>query len=346
MKLSDLLDTDALSDQIRDNYITAREHPDDPSLLIYNYTPKAQYEQHWTPETSACRGLIVHGEEVIAKPFTKFFNYGEPSASPVDLDAPAVVTDKADGSLGILYTAPDGRPAIATRGSFTSDQALHATERYRYLYEPHWSPVYKFTYMFEIVYPANRIVLDYGDTDDLILLYPVSDPTWPGPRVKKFPYRTLREALAAEPRPNAEGFVVHDLSTGTRVKIKQADYLALHKIVTGLNELTVWEHMGQNNGVCDELFVQLPEEFHKWTSETAINLLRAHDAVISQVLAAYGDIRKAIGQDYTRKEFALAAQSADPQIRSLLFLMEDRKPLFDAVWKKIRPVLKERLYEN
>jgi hypothetical protein len=45
----------------------------------------------------------------------------------MDLAARCVVTDKLDGSLGILYPTPDGH-AIATRGAFVSEQALHATE--------------------------------------------------------------------------------------------------------------------------------------------------------------------------------------------------------------------------
>lgn len=345
MKLSDILNVSDLQDQIADNYITAREHPDDPSLLIYNYTPKTQYEQHWTPETSACRGLIVHDGEVIAKPFTKFFNYGEPSAPVVDLDAPAVVTDKADGSLGILYTAPDGRPAVATRGSFTSDQAIHATARYRYLYEPYWSPPFPdMTYLFEIVYPGNRIVLDYGDTDDLILLSPLLDADWPGPRVRKFEYGTLREALAAEPRPNAEGFVV--AVDGIRVKIKQEDYLALHKIVTGLNEITVWEHMGANEGNYDALMKDLPEEFHAWTDAVASDLRTAFADIQLDAITTYTKLRKGLSKNYERKEFAIAAQAVDSHLRPLMFLLEDDRPIFDAVWKKIRPVLKERLHEN
>ena len=55
----------------------------------------------------------------------------------IESDAPVEVTDKMDGSLGILYRRPDGVCAIATRGSFASDQALEAnkiwSESYSYL---------------------------------------------------------------------------------------------------------------------------------------------------------------------------------------------------------------------
>ena len=76
----------------------------------------------------------------------------------VDLEAAVEVTDKHDGSLGILYPAPDGRNAVATRGAFESAQALHASELYRREYERAWRPESGWTYLWEIVYPANRIV--------------------------------------------------------------------------------------------------------------------------------------------------------------------------------------------
>lgn len=70
-------------------------------------------------------------------------------------------------------------------------------------------PVAGWTYLFEIIYPSNRIVLDYGRTDDLMLLGAVQistgtavgprDPIcapWPGPRIEVQAYLTLAEALA------------------------------------------------------------------------------------------------------------------------------------------------------
>jgi RNA ligase len=70
-----------------------------------------------------------------------------------------------DGSLGILYKV-DGKPYLATRGSFVSDQAVAGTamlhERYGdYEFED------GFTYLFEIIYPENRIVIDYKGMSDL-----------------------------------------------------------------------------------------------------------------------------------------------------------------------------------
>ena len=174
----------------------------------------------------------------------------------MDLEAAVEVTDKHDGSLGILYPAPDGRNAVATRGAFESAQALHASELYRREYERAWRPESGWTYLWEIVYPANRIVRCYGTIDDLYLLGAVeiasatriprttcaeSGPAR-GPRSSTT--RRWRARWRPSPRPNAEGVVVRYLDgplTGTMVKLKQADYVAMHRIVAGYTPRRLWE---------------------------------------------------------------------------------------------------------
>ena len=77
--------------------------------------------------------------------------------------------EKLDGSMGVLYIMPDGEKAIASRGSFVSDQAKFATEYLNEKYsEVRFLPQY--TYLFEIIYPENRIVLDYGNKKEIVLL--------------------------------------------------------------------------------------------------------------------------------------------------------------------------------
>src|SRR5262249_10985093 len=157
-------------------------------------------------------------------------------APVISLDTPVEVTDKADGSLGIIYPTPDGY-AVATRGSFTSDQAVRATEILRRRY-PGWVPPEDHTVLVQIVYPENRIVIDYQGMEDLILLgavhvpsgrtLPPAEVSWTGPVVQTFPYATFGAALAAPARANREGLVVHVPATGQRVKVKYEEYLRLH----------------------------------------------------------------------------------------------------------------------
>ena len=118
-----------------------------------------------------CRGLIARGDgTIVARPFPKFFNLDEIIARGESLPAEDFeVFDKLDGSLGILYHDSAGHPRIATRGSFLSEQAARGTGLLREKYgDLRFDPAC--TYLFEIIYPENRIVVDYAGLTDLVLL--------------------------------------------------------------------------------------------------------------------------------------------------------------------------------
>lgn len=329
MKIYNLLDPLLLNRMVAEGYVRIQNHPSLP-LAIYNYTEKAQYERVWNDVTCTCRGLIVHAilGEVMARPFRKFFNYGQKEAGALDLSARAVVTDKVDGSLGILHCGVDGWE-VATRGSFTSEQARHASRVWTERYQDRFFPQHGWTYLFEIVYRGNRIVLDYGDTDDLIHLGRVHietgvtagpDPDWHGPVVETFEHSTLADALAAEPRPNAEGLVVWFPDTDERVKIKQDDYVALHALLTTCTARTIWLHLAAR--ACpppadanpnyyatmlkvdpadaeralslgddwkSRLLDDVPDEFYQWVKDT-----------IDRLENAVADLRASIMRDATR----------------------------------------------
>jgi len=284
--LAAVVDTMELADMPESDFVRVQYHPEFPYAIL-NYTKGAQNCRVWNSTTTQCRGLIINAftGRVIARPFPKFFNYGEEFQQKRKWSAnePVIVTDKADGSLGISYLGPDDKPRIATRGSFTSEQAIKATEILHRRY-PEWYPDEGLTYLFEIIYPENRIVVDYGDTEDLILLGAVNistglsvDPgiarlNWSGSVVESFPYKSFEEALKAEPRPNAEGLVVHFLESDQRVKLKQEDYVELHRIVSNLDKQVVWENL-RDGKLITQLTDALPEEFHSWIHEVAMNLV-------------------------------------------------------------------------
>lgn len=365
MHLYDIVDRDELRDAVEAKHVREQFHDSEP-LAILNYTEACVYENGWNPTTLACRGLIYNTEtgETAARPFAKFFNYGQPGAAEIPLDADVSVTDKVDGSLGIIYRRPsDGFYAVATRGSFASDQALHATEILGDRY-PDFEPAADTTYLVEIVYPENRIVLNYGDQDDLILLGAVDIATgvvdepatardrggWRGPITKTFTYRSLADALAAPPRDNAEGFVVRRTTgrlgagLGDTVKIKQEDYVALHKIVTGLSQRTVWQHLADGQPI-EDLILPLPDEFHTWVLEVAHELNRAVDARHTELKLAYHDLIAADPTRYTigatddarevKKRFALLAK--DHPDAWALFALYDQKDIRSKLWEQAKP---------
>ena len=103
-------------------------------LAIYCYTQKCVYEKAWDKYTKMSRGLIINLKtgEIVARPFTKFFNLNETDETKLKnlpREEPEV-TEKLDGSLGILY-CDEGQYFITTKGTFYSEQGQWATEYFR-----------------------------------------------------------------------------------------------------------------------------------------------------------------------------------------------------------------------
>src|SRR2546423_438225 len=198
------------------------------------------------------------------------------------------------------------------------------------------------TVLVEIIYPGNRIVLDYGDLDDLVLLGavdldtgrsrgPEAVPDWPGPVVESFAHPTLADALAAPPRAGREGLVVWFPDADLRVKLKYEEYVRLHRIVTGLNARLVWEGIGD----LDALVEPLPDEFHPWVRTVAASLLAEADARAATIEEAYRSIVAGLADGWSRKDFALVA-SRHP-LRGYLFLRLDGRDCRPRLWQDIRP---------
>jgi RNA ligase len=348
--LSEILDTDALAEMVGEGYISCKPHPNAP-LRIYDYTQRTQYEQKWTPETLASRGLIVHDDDrVWARPFPKFFNAAEHETLPVD--ELFEVYDKLDGSLGILYRHPlTSEWCISTRGSFVSEQAIHATELVRTRYAEVLDQLVQpsETWLFEIIYPSNRIVVDYQGLDDLVLLAIIDNQTandkplpaasrldgWTGRVVTR--HHTMREweqmvTIDNETRngEEAEGYVVR-FESGLRVKVKFADYVRLHRIVTGLSTLTVWEHLSEKRSF-DELLERVPDELYKWLTNYVAELEAQFHAIEDSARTVLSDERV---QREDRKATALFF--AEQQYRVVLFKMYDNKPYDNVIWRLLKP---------
>lgn len=349
MKLPELFEMDLYRKMLLDKYIRTNRHPILP-LTIINYTEKAQFDNEWNDVTKKSRGLVIDYQlNIVARPFDKFLNYGQNPDDVKLMDYPVEVSDKMDGSLGIVFEYARSWH-VATRGSFISDQAVWAT---KFLNTQHKG--YKLdlcheeTYLVEIIYPGNRVVLDYGDQEDLVLLAARNAVNgsvrlskdvdeWWGPKTTTFPYKTLREAVEAVPRPNAEGYVIYFPTLDYRIKLKQDDYVALHKIVTGLTKRRIWESMKEGKTLEDMCSI-VPDEWHDWLAETYGNILAAYQMQMHVIRNDYEDLSYGLtgiyGMSWTRKDFALEAQKY--QYTGFMFMILDHKDITDKVWDLVRP---------
>ncbi len=246
------------------------------NLVLYNYTDKCTYERYWNYNTRACRGLILEKGtgKVVARPFPKFFNLGEmPETSVLVLpDISYTVSEKLDGSLGIIYYY-DGHWNMATRGSFNSEQAQKGLEILHTKYDVSSSSLFQgWTYLVEIIYPENKIVVDYGKEEKLVLLGGYSPnghelhhtdmgATLAGMSIAKQYNYTIPEMIQLQQTmpKDEEGFVVR-YSNGLRVKIKGVEYCRIAKIIANLSPISFWEAM--TDGIVNrEYLAQVPEEF-------------------------------------------------------------------------------------
>jgi RNA ligase len=134
------------------------------------------------------------------------------------------------------------------------------------------------------------------------------------------------------------------------VKIKQDDYVQLHKLVTGLNEKTVWEHL-RDHGNIDALVEGLPDEFHEWTRETSDRLRAQFNEIYDRAWGSYRGILNRMPSlaDQAlddRKTFALEATKEPTP--ALLFMLWDgyakeSPKMQQAIWRMIRPDPKRTL---
>lgn len=358
-KLSDLFVLDEFGQARAEGYIRLQSHPV-ADLHIANYSEKAMYEKHWTPVTTQCRGLIFDNNgAIVARSWTKFHNYGEFEPGYKWPSGPVEVTDKMDGSLGILYRDPIlDAWAIATRGSFTSPQALRGTEMLQDHLKRGFAPDPAITYLFEIVYAENRIVLSY-DFEGLVLLGGVSIEhghyigplstqlaAWNGRRTKVFHVDSLSGALNLADRPNAEGVVVRFMQENLQVKLKQEDYVAAHAVVTGMHNRNIWEILSRGENLPEKASF-MPDEFYSWMQKTAMQIQYdfetwkyCAEAKFSRIM-----IRSLSQGDDRRKQFAKKA-ALKGEYRAAMFKLYDGQSIDQLAWKAVRPAKLERPYNN
>jgi RNA ligase len=240
--------------------------------------------------------------------------------------------------LGILYHF-DNAWHVATRGSFTSEQAQAAQAMLK-SYSLADIPTEGVTPLVEIIYPENRIVVDYGATRDIFLLAALSTATgnrlnsfwWEGPRVN---YLTLTLAEAIESKTTTgtetEGYVI-TFPDGEMAKIKLDEYVRLHRILTGTNAVRIWEAL-QDPDLWAILVEKVPDEFYQWVTITATDLSKSYRQIKHTAHREFEANRYLA--DTSRKDFALWAK--DRPYNDILFRMLDGKDYDHNIWKRIKP---------
>lgn len=329
---------------IDENLVRVVRHPSLP-LRIFNYTEVCQYSRSWDDVTKTCRGLVVDADDnVIARPFKKFFNWEELVASGETPQwPPEVITSKLDGSLGILYWY-EGEWRMNTRGSFQSEQAVKGLEIFqKFMRDQDLAESIRkdCTHLFEIIYPENRIVLDYGPLETLVYLGSIITETGEEKWLDEMEdfhlplWKTAGsiEELYAGDQSGQEGYVLK-WPDGTRAKIKFDEYKRLHHLLTGVTERNIWEIL-RTGGSMEDIVKQVPDEFYKWVSDVERRLRSEWTCIHMDARSLLNQI-SIEGEPQSRKEWAerIVGHAKNPGV---CFAILDKKDPSEQIWRLIKP---------
>lgn len=114
-----------------------------------------------------------------------------------------------------------------------------------------------------------------------------------------------------------------------RMKVKAAEYVRLHRIITGVSTKTIWEMLSSGKDF-GELLELVPDEFYDWVRSVETQLRGKFAEIFNEIELEYqrichlSDDRKAFAKEALRHPYS-----------SFLFARLDNKPL--DIWKLIKP---------
>lgn len=252
MKLSDL---NHLMNDRRIRFNQEQVNGETVTIVCYMIGDRDLWEK---PLACECRGIVFNSTgDCIARPFHKFFNIGENEQTQLHhiQDREFEILEKRDGSL-LIPVMVGSAIAWKTKKSFYSEVAVEAVKNVPYEVErlSHVAIANGYTPIFEYTSPFNRIVLDYGNEPQFVLLAMRNIKTGEyldydnmETYAKAFKvglitnYNTtlqgcLNQASILE---NFEGWCLRDPVTGFYCKLKCGWYLRNHRAQTELRERDV-----------------------------------------------------------------------------------------------------------
>jgi len=252
------------------------------NYVVFDYLPIVHSD--WNETVLWCRGLVFdrHKQTRVNLPLKKFFNLGQIAETQSEVlkdKTIRAVYEKADGSLGLCWWDNyQDKPVIHTRGAFASDQAIWATQWLTKHLTVHLEARLRagYTYLFEILYPDNRVVCNYNGWEGLVCLgsqilqdgeirFEDADLAASVGFRDVVPYtiQSLQDLVQEVEGWSAdrEGVVVL-FEDGTRCKIKSAEYLKVHRLRFGMNHNRIYDCLKEGVSPIEFLLQHgMPDEF-------------------------------------------------------------------------------------
>jgi hypothetical protein len=324
--------------------IDSKQHNKYPNLYQFTYDQIESSKIKDHPIVRESRGIILDRDNswaVVARPFNRFFNWGENVDEDIFDWSSFVAQEKVDGSLMILYyydrswnVATKGSPdANGTVGdnSFTFADLFWETFNRQMYFVSDLDP--RNTYLFELTSKYNRVVTSQMNNDGKLTLIGVRDNEsgleFPVVMyrerfdvVRSYSMSTIDEILAAAKEINPsqqEGFVLVDRSFN-RIKVKSEKYVLIHHLKDSINDKRIVELI--RTGEESEVFAYFPDlkirfdEIKKYVDCTVANLDDAWNI----------DIEYEGMLSSSQKEFALHVQKCfNPKVHSYFYMRRSGK---------------------
>ena len=271
--------------------------------------------------TGCCRDGAI-----LARPLPKFFNHHE--IIGWEENGEYEVFEKMDGSLAIMFHY-ENQPIFCTRGSFISEQAVKAQKIFTAKYN-HDLVNKECTYCFEVIYPENKIVVDYMNTEDLFLISITHTKTGKEINIDRAGFKTVnkvdkKQFLSGAEVTNMEGYVVKFMKgRPLRVKYKFDTYVEQHKgkkvsIAAIKRSMKKMESINLTN---------IPDECYEEVKEIQTQLENEIECKRKKIENEYQSIVKK--SNSARDVIEAIKQS---EYRSILFAMHGNKPCEMLLWK-------------
>lgn len=168
-------------------YMRASKYIDEKSfgnISSFNFTRGAFQDKVWDGMTTKARGLYIdtEHEQVVARGYEKFFNYGEmeftkPEALARNLKFPVEAYVKENGFLGIVSTDNDGELIFTSKSTMGGDHAVMVKENLYNIYGTtaieemrEYANQYHVTFVFEIIdRERDPHIIQYNDNYAILL---------------------------------------------------------------------------------------------------------------------------------------------------------------------------------
>lgn len=322
---------------------------------VYKYSRDCQYKGLWNKVNRICRGIIFDREgNIIARPFPKFFNLFEiPESHPERLPWKEgyQAYEKLDGSCGIGFIDPATYSwRLATPGSSESKQAAQGTQILQSHYDAQLLPQ-GVTPVFEIIYPDNIRVVDYGNQPFLSLLamFELNGEEWHPSRVDQIATRLgfHRPATVSIPKDdffhpddhkfpsNYEGYVVR-FNNGYRVKFKSPWYNQINKLLDLMSPKQVIDMIVESNyGLITR---HIPKHLQLRFDDVRSTLQGLYNSFYGRAL----DLYAAVPSGMSDKDTAMYILSnVSPEYCRLVLGVWRKKDISKYIWQKVLEHVKE-----